>query len=209
MIIQRLSQGIKNQDWFVVMVEVMIVVVGIFIGLQVDDWNQERKDRQEADRFLGRIYQDQFFNLNKISEDKDRLNTQATSLKIILDYIQGRVSDVPPVLNQKIGLCSWFISQALQLERSVFDELVSSGKLSLIKDGSLRNVLQTTHSLHDRIDDDFDLFGDTIKLKAGSLNPFLEWYEILSEEEIIHGQNINASCHVDIEGIKNSKDINP
>ena len=29
------------------MVEVMIVVVGIFIGLQVDDWNPSKQDRQE------------------------------------------------------------------------------------------------------------------------------------------------------------------
>ncbi len=35
MIIRRISEGIKNQDWFVVMVEVMIVVVGIFIGLKL------------------------------------------------------------------------------------------------------------------------------------------------------------------------------
>ncbi len=42
MIIKRLATGIKEQDWFVVMVEVMIVVVGIFIGLQVDDWNEGR-----------------------------------------------------------------------------------------------------------------------------------------------------------------------
>ncbi len=46
MIIQRIAKGIKDQDWFVVSVEIMIVVIGIFIGLQVDDWNQERKNRE-------------------------------------------------------------------------------------------------------------------------------------------------------------------
>ena len=44
MILRRISEAIRNQDWFVVVLEVMIVVVGIFIGLQVDDWNENRKD---------------------------------------------------------------------------------------------------------------------------------------------------------------------
>ncbi|MFT4630918.1 MAG: hypothetical protein ACI8PV_002051, partial [Dinoroseobacter sp.] len=39
MIIRRLTESIKQQDWFVATIEIMIVVVGIFIGLQVDDWN--------------------------------------------------------------------------------------------------------------------------------------------------------------------------
>ncbi len=42
MILKRLAKSIKSQDWFVVCIEIMIVVVGIFIGLQVDDWNKER-----------------------------------------------------------------------------------------------------------------------------------------------------------------------
>ncbi len=45
MIIRRIAQGINQQNWFTVAVEVMVVVVGIFIGLQVDEWNEERKMR--------------------------------------------------------------------------------------------------------------------------------------------------------------------
>ena len=42
MILNRLAKGIKNQDWFVVVLEIFIVVIGIYIGLQVDDWNKAR-----------------------------------------------------------------------------------------------------------------------------------------------------------------------
>ncbi len=40
MIIQRLGKGIKNQDWFVVLVEVIDVEQGSFIALQLDDLNK-------------------------------------------------------------------------------------------------------------------------------------------------------------------------
>lgn len=46
MIQQRLAAAINQHNWFTVTIEILIVVTGIFIGLQVDDWNEARKDRQ-------------------------------------------------------------------------------------------------------------------------------------------------------------------
>ena len=43
-ILRQLAEGIKSQNWSIVFIEVLVLVVGIFIGLQVDDWNQSRKD---------------------------------------------------------------------------------------------------------------------------------------------------------------------
>jgi hypothetical protein len=42
MILRKLSDAIRQQNWFTVILEISIVVVGIFIGLQVDEWNQNR-----------------------------------------------------------------------------------------------------------------------------------------------------------------------
>ena len=43
MILRRLGNALREQNWFTVVLEVLIVVVGIFFGLQVDDWNERRK----------------------------------------------------------------------------------------------------------------------------------------------------------------------
>lgn len=48
MILRKLADAIAAQNWFTVVLEVLIVVVGIFIGLQVDDWNEIRKDRKRG-----------------------------------------------------------------------------------------------------------------------------------------------------------------
>jgi hypothetical protein len=44
MILRRISDGIRYQDWFTVMVEILIMLIGVFIGLQVNNWNEERVD---------------------------------------------------------------------------------------------------------------------------------------------------------------------
>lgn len=52
LILRRFADAIREQNWFTVVLEVAIVVIGIFIGLQVDDWNQRRIERQSDQRAL-------------------------------------------------------------------------------------------------------------------------------------------------------------
>tara|TARA_R110000796_G_scaffold57279_1_gene132312 strand:+ start:720 stop:992 length:273 start_codon:yes stop_codon:yes gene_type:complete len=47
MIFQRLATSIREQDWFTVAVETLIVVFGVFIGLQVNNWNAASQDRAQ------------------------------------------------------------------------------------------------------------------------------------------------------------------
>jgi hypothetical protein len=41
MILNRLSKSIRKQDWFAVLIEFIVVVAGIFAGLQANEWAQE------------------------------------------------------------------------------------------------------------------------------------------------------------------------
>jgi len=41
----------REQNWFTVVLEILSVVIGIFIGLQVDDWNERRKEQRVADAY--------------------------------------------------------------------------------------------------------------------------------------------------------------
>jgi len=43
MILQRLAQAIKRQDWFVVFIELLIVVFGVYIGIYLGDTQAERQ----------------------------------------------------------------------------------------------------------------------------------------------------------------------
>lgn len=48
MILRRLSQHVKDQNWFAVTLDFLIVVLGVFIGLQISNWNEARSfDRLE------------------------------------------------------------------------------------------------------------------------------------------------------------------
>ena len=55
MVIRRIREHVAAHNWFAVAVDVGIVVLGVFLGTQVSNWNANRLDRQRADSFLARL----------------------------------------------------------------------------------------------------------------------------------------------------------
>lgn len=68
MILRNLAKALREQNWFTVVLEVLIVVVGIFIGLQADAWNEVRKDRLSEHRYLERIHDELALDIESIEE---------------------------------------------------------------------------------------------------------------------------------------------
>lgn len=52
MILRRFIKHVRNENWFAVSLDFMVVVIGIFIGMQVTEWNSDRKDRHLEDIYL-------------------------------------------------------------------------------------------------------------------------------------------------------------
>ena len=42
MMLRRIFEHVKTQNWFAVGLDFLIVVTGVFIGIQVANWNAER-----------------------------------------------------------------------------------------------------------------------------------------------------------------------
>jgi hypothetical protein len=69
MILSRFAHAIREQNWFTVVLEVAIVVIGIFIGLQVDDWNQRRIERESDQHALALFIDELQLMLEEASVD--------------------------------------------------------------------------------------------------------------------------------------------
>jgi hypothetical protein len=58
MILRKLSSALKTHDWFTVIIEVIIVVLGILIALQVSNWATDRQNGQDERYYLNRLLND-------------------------------------------------------------------------------------------------------------------------------------------------------
>ena len=56
MILRRFMQHVKEQNWFAVGLDVIVVIVGIFLGMQVQQWYLEREKRVKETLYLQRLH---------------------------------------------------------------------------------------------------------------------------------------------------------
>ncbi|MBI1391935.1 MAG: hypothetical protein GC152_04260 [Alphaproteobacteria bacterium] len=155
MILRRLSQHVKDQNWFAVALDFLIVVVGVFMGLQVQEWNAARKDRIEAVFILDRLEED----FTRIHARADRsLAAHATSLMATARLIHGISNEAL----EKESLAS-DISLAASGgtppgPSTTFQELKSDGRIDLIKDFELRRALSEYDDYATLVRQEFRLF---------------------------------------------------
>ena len=55
MILRRLTENLRAQNWTAITIEFAIVVLGVFVGTQVSNWNQERLEKLATNKMLDQL----------------------------------------------------------------------------------------------------------------------------------------------------------
>lgn len=141
MIIQRIASAIKRQDWFQVLIEVIIVIVGIFLGLQVQAWYEARTERADEREYLVRLHQDfsQSIANNKIR--MDRVYQMLQDIKIISDSLESCTLTIDNRDSFASGMFGMGKFIPLTLTGTAIDELKSTGKFQIIQNAEIRDEI--------------------------------------------------------------------
>ncbi|WBQ08951.1 hypothetical protein L2D01_08565 [Hyphomonadaceae bacterium ML37] len=141
MILRRLSKHVKDQNWFAVALDFLIVVLGVFAGLQVSNWNEARQDRNQAAALLERLESD-FRETRALAIEQNRgYYSNTVKLNELLNRIedeQDAISDAEAgrLLNDAMF---FRLPQATPIS---FQEMLSAGRLELLRDAQLRVTLR-------------------------------------------------------------------
>ncbi|MBL38910.1 MAG: hypothetical protein CMP07_10930 [Xanthomonadales bacterium] len=141
MILRRLTEALRRQDWSTVAVEIMIVVLGVFIGIQVSNWNEARVDEGRARAYLERVGQDLDADLATLADRKGFWDQVSRYGETGLRYAQtGTAHDTS---HWNVLLAYFQASQVAEFitTQATYDELRSAGDLELISNLDIRNAL--------------------------------------------------------------------
>lgn len=138
MILRRLTQSLKEQNWTAIVIEFVLLVIGVFLGIQVGNWNQEREQRNMSVAFSARLREDlrreQWVEQMVIEYNRQvRKNAEHT-----LAALDGRQS----LSDEQFLISAYRATQYLysNSNRSTYNELVSTGTMDLIADVRLRKI---------------------------------------------------------------------
>jgi Family of unknown function (DUF6090) len=149
MILRRVVEHVKTQNWFAVTLDFFIVVMGVFVGIEVANWNQARQDRQEEQRYYGQLLVDLRRDLETLSLAERRSDAFDEAAQLVIDRLGGKASPQasPGRMAVAIHKAGWiFIPYA---SRGTYDELVSTGNLGLLRNSQLKSEIANYYGTFD------------------------------------------------------------
>ncbi len=140
MLLRRVIQHVRKQEWTAIGIDFVIVVVGVFVGIQVANWNEERQLEARRGAALSRLHAE---SNNAIDYLERRVQGMAENASLRTEVLR-RLSDndwqgADPAQMAK-ALESLQYAPAVSPPRAVYDELISTGLYSELGDPRLRDA---------------------------------------------------------------------
>ena len=149
MILRRVIAHFKKQEWTAIALDFLIVVVGVFVGLQVNNWNEARADARLGAEYTVRLaselrkdlaaahtllgYYDQVL-VSIVEADRLLSESDADPLALVIAaYRASEFNNNPP-------------------NSATWDEIVSAGQIGLLPDATVEGGLAEYYKYQDAND---------------------------------------------------------
>lgn len=145
MILRRIREHVGSHNWFAVGIDLVIVVLGVFLGTQVSNWNAERLSHETGDTYRVRIVQD-------LETNRDDMQARSIYYGQIRDFgllVLGDLDGSRRAPDQAFLIAAYQATQIYPrpMNRSTFDEVLAVGALNTLGDVETRNRI-ANHYVH-------------------------------------------------------------
>jgi hypothetical protein len=198
MLLRRVIDHVRKQEWTAIWIDLVIVVVGVFIGLQVSNWNDDRATARRAAAFTERL--------------RDDLREEAWGYEMQIGYYSDifahsrhaldALAGSTPMPDEQLLVAAYRATQynGNTRRRATYDELTSRGEIGLIGDGELRDLAQRMYTT--------TMFDDIVK--EGRDSQYREWFRLNMPHDVQQALATNCGDHIvaagDYAGIDHSID---
>ena len=139
--------------------EIILVVIGILIALQINNWNEERKDRKREQVILKNLQTDFKTNINNINDAShiflQAYDASASLLEIIRTDDEIDNVKIEHLIDETINK-----TKSLDIITGSIDEMLNTGSINLIRDADLRKQLSNWSYYQTDTEDDIVIYRD-------------------------------------------------
>ncbi len=132
MVIRRIREHVAELNWFAVAIDFAIVVAGIVIGTQVNNWNEKRVEAEQGRSYRARLVEEVGFNATQFQ-------TQAAYYRQAKSYGQQALAALTgkaPLSDRDFLIAAYQLSQTdtTPAKSYIYDEMTANGMVTRIGD---------------------------------------------------------------------------
>ena len=144
MLLRRFVAHARKQDWMAIAIEFVLLVLGVFLGIQVANWNEARHERALEAEYVARLQRDfRAIDARMTANLSSWERNSAAPIRLLADLESfhktgtwprtraDMLADFGPTMGSRIP----------PPRAASYVELLSAGKLGLIRDTRLRDAL--------------------------------------------------------------------
>ena len=146
MFMRRVADALRRQEWTTILIEFVLVIAGVLIALQLDQWKDALAENAEERRLLTAVRDDVQQDILDLENTRIALDAITDFGAMALGFLeQGDCADACwPTLVAFFHASQWM---DVQLNKATYEEIRRAG---LPRDLSLRNTLAQYYSLNEQ-----------------------------------------------------------
>ena len=138
MILRRITQHVKEQNWTAIAIDFVIVVTGVFLGIQLGNWNEDRAEARLGQDYTERVLADLKGDLEIYRSSSSYFGAVQASI-LEADSLLAEPDPDPRALVIAAYRASEFMTSPHN--RATWQQIVSSGDLDLLPQQAFRDGL--------------------------------------------------------------------
>lgn len=138
--------------------EIFLVVVGILIALQINNWNENRKLDQQEKSYINRLIQENKSDVLTFATEIERLEKNNVKIANFSAALKDKDSgDSVLVLSAREFLIYGSLYPRFNPSISTYEDLSSTGNLGIIKDTELRDQIVSHYQSYQAVEWDYKI----------------------------------------------------
>jgi hypothetical protein len=147
MILRRVREHVAHHNWFAVAIDLGIVVVGVFLGTQANNWNESRIAARQARQDLAMLVDDLQANRQNLDVHRRYYEwVREEGLKTLAAMDRPRSA-----LGEQFLVDAYQTSQLLpwEMKRNTYEQIIASGSIGNIGDTAIRDHITNYYATSD------------------------------------------------------------
>lgn len=126
--------------------EIVLVVIGILIALQINNWNEQRKESKLEGDYYCKLLEDVQQDLAQVNYQITNTDKRLEASNNVLQMLQSENPRLDALMTETLNALS-LITYTIKPNNAAFEDLKSSGNLNILKDNDIKTRVIDYYSM--------------------------------------------------------------